>query len=227
MGALHNYLRNNFQPGEWLGRFCNPKQHNRIANILQDIQGVGLRIVKPTDQEGRGWRIINDGTSDILPPLYTPPEGRASVTAAPVAMYAETVGVSSLAQLDMVQEYETDADILDAVAASASHIDVKVAGIYHIDLHAEMAVPIPGTAAYTPSFSAYIYINSTEARKFRLGLIQTEIAKAGSGNAEIGAYKSSSGDVSLAADDVISVWTWGIDATAARVDISVHLVQST
>jgi hypothetical protein len=66
MGELKNFLRNNFRPGEWLGQFCTPRQHNRIANVLQGIQGVNCRIDKPTNHEGRDWRVIIDGSSDII-----------------------------------------------------------------------------------------------------------------------------------------------------------------
>ena len=72
MGALHNFLRNNFRPGEWLGQYCTSRQHNRLANIALDIQGINCRIHKPVDQEGRGWRVIVDGTSDVEDPPDPP-----------------------------------------------------------------------------------------------------------------------------------------------------------
>lgn len=72
MGELKNFLRNNFRPGEWLGQFCTPRQHNRIANVLQGIQGVNCRIEKPTNHEGRDWRVIIDGGSDVSTDI-TPP----------------------------------------------------------------------------------------------------------------------------------------------------------
>jgi len=74
MAALHNFLRNNFRPGEWIGRICGPIWGNRVANVLQDVQGIGCRWYKPTDQEGRGWRVIFDGSSDVqLPPGWVWP----------------------------------------------------------------------------------------------------------------------------------------------------------
>ena len=57
-----------FTAGQPVRVVANARNLSRIANILEDIQGVGLRIQKPTDAEGMGWRIINDGTSDATIP---------------------------------------------------------------------------------------------------------------------------------------------------------------
>jgi hypothetical protein len=55
-----------FKRGDPVAKVCNTTHHNRVASILEDIVGVGLRIEKNTD--GTPWRIINDGTSDESPP---------------------------------------------------------------------------------------------------------------------------------------------------------------
>ena len=55
---IFNFLRNNFRAGEPLFHFCHPKWFNRVANILQGIEGVGCDIVKPQNAEGRGWKIV-------------------------------------------------------------------------------------------------------------------------------------------------------------------------
>lgn len=60
---------------------ANVTDHNRVANILNDIQGVGCRIEKPVNGNGRGWKIIvGDGSSDIdttdLDPDFLPPDYR-------------------------------------------------------------------------------------------------------------------------------------------------------
>lgn len=68
MSVLANWLRNNFKQGDPTRIVADHLQANRIANILQDIQGLGCRIEKPTDADGRGWKIIIDGSSDITPP---------------------------------------------------------------------------------------------------------------------------------------------------------------
>lgn len=66
-----NFLRI-FKPETVLRKVCNVIQMNRIANILNNIQGVNCRIVKPTNAEGRNWMIVVDGGSDILPPEGDP-----------------------------------------------------------------------------------------------------------------------------------------------------------
>ncbi len=68
MGMLRHWLRTNYRPGEPIRHLCDPSERNKINNILQDISGVGCRIEKPTDLNGMGWKIVIDGTSDIIPP---------------------------------------------------------------------------------------------------------------------------------------------------------------
>jgi len=68
-----------FKKGDPARLVSNVQDHNRIGNIVNDLQGVGCRIDKPVNGEGRGWRIIvGDGTSDIqttdLDPDFTPPD---------------------------------------------------------------------------------------------------------------------------------------------------------
>ena len=53
----------------------NVEDHNRIANILNTIEGIGCRIHKPLNGDGRGWAIIVDGSSDITPPVDLHPVG--------------------------------------------------------------------------------------------------------------------------------------------------------
>ena len=68
MGAIFNWLRTNYRGGEPARNLCDARERNRINNILQDISGIGCRIYKPIDADGKGWKIIFDGTSDDVPP---------------------------------------------------------------------------------------------------------------------------------------------------------------
>jgi len=61
---LRGYLKR-FQAGDPVAKVCDHVHQNRIAAALEDIQGVGCRIDKPTD--GTPWKVIVDGTSDITP----------------------------------------------------------------------------------------------------------------------------------------------------------------
>jgi hypothetical protein len=63
--SIRGYLWR-FSKGDPVAKVCNTTHHNRVAQILEDIVGVGLRIEKNTD--GTPWRIVNDGTSDEKPP---------------------------------------------------------------------------------------------------------------------------------------------------------------
>ena len=74
-------MRINFFPrvkkGDPVCRFCDILFFRRVRNILEDIQGIGCRIIKKQDAEGNGWRIVVDGSSDVpLPPDFPPEERR-------------------------------------------------------------------------------------------------------------------------------------------------------
>lgn len=61
-----NWLRT-FLPETPLRLVANVRQMNRIANILNNIQGVNCRIIKPTNDEGKNWLIVVDGGTDVGP----------------------------------------------------------------------------------------------------------------------------------------------------------------
>lgn len=71
-----NWLRNTFQnQGVALAHPDHARDHDRVANILNGIRGVGCRFHKPVNAGGRGWMVIVDGTTDILPDTnYSPPK---------------------------------------------------------------------------------------------------------------------------------------------------------
>lgn len=71
---LHNWLKTFHKAGDPARSVPSVDDANRIANVIQDITGVGCRIEKPIDAGGLNWRIIIDGTSDEpLPNGYTVP----------------------------------------------------------------------------------------------------------------------------------------------------------
>ena len=62
------------RPGDPLRNVATTEKLNRICNILEDIQGQGCHIEKPTNADGYGWRIVVDGhTSDLDPAEPTEP----------------------------------------------------------------------------------------------------------------------------------------------------------
>lgn len=56
-----------YAPGTPVRLVANIEENNRIRNILNDIQGIGCRIVKPRDANGLGWKIVVDGGTDLDP----------------------------------------------------------------------------------------------------------------------------------------------------------------
>lgn len=85
-----NWLRT-WLPETPLRLVANVRQMNRIANILNDIQGVNCRIEKPTNAEGKGWMIIVDGGSDVKPE-----EGAESEWPKPLVPYGEGIEARDL-----------------------------------------------------------------------------------------------------------------------------------
>jgi hypothetical protein len=67
MGAIHNFFHR-FIPDAPLRAVSNVRDHMRMVNFIEDLQGVYCRVVKPLDRELMGCRIIVDGSSDIEPP---------------------------------------------------------------------------------------------------------------------------------------------------------------
>jgi len=79
--SIRGYLWR-FSKGDPVAKVCNTTHHNRVAQILEDIVGVGLRIEKNTD--GSPWRIIYDGvTSDEKPADDSAPAGGGGVLGFP------------------------------------------------------------------------------------------------------------------------------------------------
>ena len=77
MPKIFNFLKNTHKAGDPIRYIPGPDDANKIANILQDIEGVGCQILKPKEANGRGWKIVV-GDSDGTPPgAYTPPWGAA------------------------------------------------------------------------------------------------------------------------------------------------------
>jgi hypothetical protein len=66
-----------FKKGDPARLVANVQDHNRLGNIVNDLSGVGCRIEKPVNGEGRGWKVVVDGrTSDVpLPGDWSPAWG--------------------------------------------------------------------------------------------------------------------------------------------------------
>ena len=54
------FLRNNYRAKEPLAVAFHSQSQRRIANILMDCEGYGIRIVKDLSRQGRGWKWIWD-----------------------------------------------------------------------------------------------------------------------------------------------------------------------
>lgn len=70
-GRIANFLKSTHKQGDPARGVPGARDANTIANILNDISGLGCRILKPMDRGGLGWRIVIDGGSDeVYPPTF-------------------------------------------------------------------------------------------------------------------------------------------------------------
>jgi hypothetical protein len=68
---LRGFLRR-FRAGDPVAKVCDHEHHNRVAEILENAQGCGCRLDKPTD--GTPWTVIVDGSTDIPFPNGAKPQ---------------------------------------------------------------------------------------------------------------------------------------------------------
>lgn len=76
---IFGFLRRS-RPGDPLRNVATTEKLNRICNILEDIQGQGCHIEKPTAKNGYGWRIVVDGYHSDLDPAEPNEEPDESTT---------------------------------------------------------------------------------------------------------------------------------------------------
>ena len=74
MPQIRGFLRR-FHAGQPVRSVADVVHHNRVADVLENIEGVGCRIDKPRD--GRPWRIVVDGSSDVIIDGLEPPWGQS------------------------------------------------------------------------------------------------------------------------------------------------------
>jgi len=104
------FLQSDFQGGDPLRKVANARQQNRIATILNTIQGWGCRVVRNYSAEGRGWYIVVDGTSDQpIPDSFAPyvssPASKFAVDSADAPDYGNN-------QFSLPGTYDSSADIV-------------------------------------------------------------------------------------------------------------------
>jgi hypothetical protein len=96
------FLRSLFKSGDPVRKTANAAQQRRVANILKGIEGLGCWIDKPLVDEGRNWRIVVDGRSDVpIPPGVKPPWARSVFEAYSNSTYTSTSWV--LQKVETVQ----------------------------------------------------------------------------------------------------------------------------
>jgi hypothetical protein len=176
MGVIHNFLRTNYRPGEWLGRLCSPQERNRQNNIFQDCKGVWCRIEKPVNQEGRGWRWIVDGTSDIYDGTQPP-----WVTSNPKAAIRLESSDATTNPIQFSSEYQTNPAILSSADEGVgvyTTIAAATEGIYAVKLTVNAQVDIDvaiGQASVTMK-------DGGDATRMEWGIDGRDIAKKSGGS---------------------------------------------
>jgi len=110
-----------FKKGDPVRAVANAQDHNRVANVLNDIQGIGCRVVKPVNGDGRGWKIIvGDGSSDIdtteIDPTFTPPKSSKSK----ITIAASDSSAGDIAAADYACDGTDDHEEINNAIASVS-----------------------------------------------------------------------------------------------------------
>ena len=154
MGIVRNFLKThqNDAPSRTVPGVGDA---NRITNILQDIQGIGCRIEKPTDRDGLGWHIVVDGSTDIESPdgSILPYGGVKAITktntASTIKGGAGTLSGTWAGNFVAVPDIETNPNVLQA---TTNGILVKdgYAGVFkvHMTLEGTMEMTDWGTDWY-------------------------------------------------------------------------------
>ena len=138
---LDNWLKR-FRGNEWIGSYCDPEENNTIRRALAEIEGVGCHVDKTRD--GRGWRIVIDGTSDTQPPPdYVPIWGASACITGGAATTPGLVAFNA-------DDHETNADVLDADEAN-DRITVGVDGAYGIMFQGRFAWSLVAGTDYGPT----------------------------------------------------------------------------
>jgi len=223
----HNFLRSDFMRSTATRLTAAFRQQNTLADIWKYIQGCGCTIRKPTDAGGKNW-IIDLTASDL--PL---PDGAALPWDQPLMVaesYAPAYG-SPAVQIDMTAIYEPDPTALDFIEASPSHIDVKKAAYYRVDLSVKITVPVTGSAGFGPGAKVYLGVNGSEVvsaggrQRFVVQLSQLNVARAADGGSGSIIWEGSvTGVILLAEGDILSVWGYstGGGATIDAVEVGVQ-----
>ena len=139
----NTFLRSNFKGGDPVRITAGAVQQNRVANVLKNIRGMGCRIIKPVDGDGKNWLIVVDGKTDVPFPsgIFSP-----SVHATSRLVHSSSTTTSGV--VDFSSAVNSNTGIVEADATS-DDITIKVSGWYTVDLQAELVVyPSPANSYY-------------------------------------------------------------------------------
>jgi hypothetical protein len=177
-----NWLQR-FKGGDPVRKTAGATHQNRISNILNDMRGVGCRVVKPTNAEGRNWKIIVDGSSDEeLPEGYVDPFA------------------SSIPRWDQVLDAATDTDM----QSDTDDTDDLTIGVFNqrwstIESYSYERTVFAAGANGLPLFDNFVSIGS-------FGGADGVWAYSDSGDIKLETGSSTGGDITLdAGSDVIVV----------------------
>ena len=139
----NTFLRSNFKGGDPVRITAGALQVNRVANVLKNIRGMGCRIIKPVDSDGKNWLIVMDGKTDVPFPsgIFAP---WAHATSRLVHSSPTTTG----GVVDFSSAVNSNTGVVDA-SADDDNITIKVAGWYTVDLRALLVIFPTPTNSYT------------------------------------------------------------------------------
>ena len=136
MPAIFNFIKTRHKKGDASRQVPSASDMNKVATILQDIQGIGCRIEKPTDRGGKGWHVVVDGSTDIDPPDGSVVHQNTKATVVKSSNVANTTTAISATYVTWnATAIETNDTVLESVSGGVL-IKEGYSGIYHISVQA-------------------------------------------------------------------------------------------
>ena len=145
MPAIFNFIKNSHKKGDQSRLVPSAADMNKVATILQDIQGIGCRIEKPVDRDGKGWHVVVDGSTDIDPPDGSVVHPNKKATASKSGAEIDTTTNDSAGYTFNTDLIETNDAILKVTTSSSEIIVQKgYSGIYRVTIQAKGSLEFTG-----------------------------------------------------------------------------------
>lgn len=134
MPAFRGFLKNSHKAGDPARGVPGAGDANTIANILQDIQGIGCRIEKPMGRGGMGWHVVVDGSTDISLGDYGSPVTQRAMVRTLTTSKGGAGSASGNFAASFTKNLETNTAILEGTSNGVL-VKEGFSGIYQVEMN--------------------------------------------------------------------------------------------